>query len=48
MSQVEIYTKAFCGYCARAKALLESKGVPYEEYDRLKASLTGVAGPRRG
>jgi glutaredoxin 3 len=28
---VEIYTKSFCPYCWRAKALLESKGVAYEE-----------------
>ena len=31
--RVEIYTKAYCGYCHRAKALLDSKGVAYEEYD---------------
>jgi glutaredoxin 3 len=28
---VEIYTKNFCPYCWRAKALLDSKGVRYEE-----------------
>jgi glutaredoxin 3 len=28
---VEIYTKAFCGYCWRAKMLLESKGVAFTE-----------------
>jgi glutaredoxin 3 len=28
---VEIYTKTFCPYCWRAKALLESKGVQYME-----------------
>jgi glutaredoxin 3 len=28
---VEIYTKSFCPYCWRAKALLDSKGVAYEE-----------------
>jgi glutaredoxin 3 len=33
MPHVEIYTKSFCPYCARAKALLESKGVPYEEFE---------------
>lgn len=35
MSQpkVEIYTKMFCGYCYRAKRLLDSKGVEYTEYD---------------
>jgi glutaredoxin 3 len=33
MARVEIYTKFFCSYCARAKRLLDSKQVPYEEYD---------------
>ena len=35
MSQpkVEIYTKAWCGYCFRAKRLLDGKGVEYSEYD---------------
>lgn len=33
MARVELYTKAFCGYCARAKALLSEKGVAFEEYD---------------
>ncbi|MBC7985925.1 MAG: glutaredoxin 3 [Sphingomonadaceae bacterium] len=33
MPQVEIYTKAFCGFCFRAKHLLEAKGVAFEEYD---------------
>ena len=28
---IEIYTKAFCPYCWRAKALLEAKGVEYRE-----------------
>lgn len=31
MAAVEIYTKGFCPYCWRAKALLESKGVAYKE-----------------
>ena len=31
--KVEIYTKFGCPYCTRVKALLDSKGVPYEEYD---------------
>jgi glutaredoxin 3 len=31
--KVEIYTKMFCGYCVRAKRLLESKGVGFTEYD---------------
>lgn len=33
MAKIEIYTKAFCPYCTRAKALLDSKGVSYEEFD---------------
>ncbi len=31
MAKVEIYTTMFCGYCARAKRLLDSKGVAYTE-----------------
>lgn len=41
MARVEIYTKAFCGFCARAKRLLDAKGVEYEEYD-----IT-LSGPKR-
>lgn len=33
MARVEIYTKFGCPYCARAKRLLEEKGVEYEEYE---------------
>jgi glutaredoxin 3 len=33
MARVEIYSTMFCGYCARAKALLERKGVAYENID---------------
>lgn len=32
MAKVEIYTKAYCPYCVRAKALLEQKQVAYTEY----------------
>ena len=31
MPVVEIYTKTFCSYCWRAKMLLESKGVAFNE-----------------
>jgi glutaredoxin 3 len=41
MAKVEIYTKAFCPYCYRAKALLDGKGADYEEID-----IT-MGGPRR-
>jgi glutaredoxin 3 len=45
MAKVEIYTKAYCPFCDRAKALMKSKGVGFteinledkpEEYDALK------------
>jgi glutaredoxin 3 len=36
MARVEIYSTMFCGYCARAKALLDKKGVAYEETDLLE------------
>ena len=32
-AKVEIYTKAWCGFCVRAKRLLDSKGVDYIEHD---------------
>ena len=40
-AKVEIYTKWGCPYCVRAKALLDSKGVSYTEYD-----IT-MGGPKR-
>jgi glutaredoxin 3 len=39
--KVEIYTKLYCGYCHRAKRLLDSKGVDYVEYD------ISLGGPKR-
>jgi glutaredoxin 3 len=41
MTKVELYTKAFCPYCHRAKALLKSKNVTFDEHD-----IT-LGGPRR-
>jgi glutaredoxin 3 len=32
LPKVEIYTKMTCGFCIRAKKLLDMKRVPYEEY----------------
>jgi glutaredoxin 3 len=32
MPKVEIYTKAFCPFCVRAKALLEHKNLQFTEY----------------
>ncbi|MFL5927214.1 MAG: glutaredoxin domain-containing protein [Gaiellaceae bacterium] len=31
MTRIRIYTTRWCGYCVRAKALLDSRGLPYEE-----------------
>jgi glutaredoxin 3 len=31
MSRVRIYTTRWCGFCERAKALLDAKGVAYDE-----------------
>ena len=39
--RVEIYTKFGCGYCYRAKTLLEGKGIAFDEYD-----IT-LGGPKR-
>jgi glutaredoxin 3 len=33
MAKIEIYTTPFCGYCARAKGLLDQKGAAYQEMD---------------
>lgn len=39
--EIDIYTKFGCGYCFRAKRLLDSKGARYTEHD-----IT-MGGPRR-
>ena len=41
MAKIEIYTKAFCPYCSRARRLLDDKQVEYEDID-----IT-MGGPRR-
>ena len=33
MAKIEIYTQSWCGYCFRAKKLLESKGADFTEID---------------
>ena len=33
MAKVEIYSTMWCGYCARARALLQKKGVAFEDID---------------
>jgi glutaredoxin 3 len=31
MALIQMYTTRWCGYCVRAKALLDEKGLAYEE-----------------
>jgi glutaredoxin 3 len=33
MASITVYSTKWCGYCVRAKALLDSKGIPYDEID---------------
>jgi glutaredoxin 3 len=52
VAKVEIYTTTFCPFCVRAKRLLQSKGVEYQEIDvthddALRARMVEMAGGRR-
>jgi glutaredoxin 3 len=29
--RIQVYTTAWCGFCERARHLLEERGIPYEE-----------------
>lgn len=40
MANVEIYTKSWCPFCARAKARLDRLGVSYHEIDVTKDSVS--------
>jgi glutaredoxin 3 len=31
VAKIQMYTTRWCGYCVRAKALLDSRGLEYEE-----------------
>ena len=51
MAKVEIYTKFTCGFCVRAKKLLDMKQVAYEEHSvdfggAKKAEMVERAGGR--
>lgn len=51
-TNLEIYTWSHCSYSARAKALLEQKGVKYTEYsidddDRAREKMSQRANGRR-
>jgi glutaredoxin 3 len=52
VSKVEIYSSMWCPFCHRAKRLLQSKGVGFEEFDvdadpALRGEMTRRAGGRR-
>lgn len=51
MPKVEIYTTSYCPFCTRAKALLRSKNVAFEEIDvtydeRLQEEVQRLSGRR--
>ena len=52
MGKVEVYTTSYCPYCIRAKSLLKSKGVAFEEIDvtrdsALREKMIELSGGRR-
>jgi glutaredoxin 3 len=51
MTEITIYTRMMCGYCAAAKRLLDRKGVAYTEHDasfspQLRAEMIARANGR--
>lgn len=52
MAKIEIYTSPFCGYCVRAKRLLDSKSAAFQEIDvavddQRRDEMVARAGGRR-
>ena len=52
MAKVELYTTTFCPFCVRAKSLLKSKGIAFEEIDvtddaELRQKMVELSGGRR-
>ena len=52
MAKVEVYTTTYCPFCTRAKSLLKSKGVSFEEIDvtedaELRQKMVELSGGRR-
>jgi glutaredoxin 3 len=52
VAKVEVYSTSYCPYCVRAKALLRSKGVAFEEIDvtsdpEQRAKMVKRSGGRR-
>jgi glutaredoxin 3 len=49
MRKITIYTTRWCGYCVRTKALLDARGLPYEEISldddpQFRQTLTELTG----
>jgi glutaredoxin 3 len=49
MTRIQLYTTRWCGFCVRAKALLDSKGLEYEEVNldddpQFRAKLLDLTG----
>lgn len=52
MAKVQVYTTPYCPYCTRAKSLLRSKGVAFDEIDVsgdsvLREKMIEMSGGRR-
>ena len=52
MAKIQVYTTTYCPYCVRAKKLLTTKGVAFEEIDvteddELRTRMVELAGGRR-
>ena len=52
VAKVELYTTTYCPFCVRAKSLLNSKGVKFEEIDvtdnaELRQKMVEMSGGRR-
>jgi glutaredoxin 3 len=52
VAKIQVYTTTYCPYCIRAKSLLHSKGVAFEEIDvtgdpALRETMVRLAGGRR-
>jgi glutaredoxin 3 len=52
VARVEVYTTSYCPYCVRAKSLLKSKGVAFDEIDvsdnaPLREKMIEMSGGRR-
>ncbi len=52
MAKVDVYTTSYCPYCVRAKTLLKSKGIDFNEIDvtndeALRAKMVELSGGRR-